>query len=43
MTITLPELPFEKDALAPFISEKTIDFSLWETSQDLCQQFGQND
>jgi superoxide dismutase, Fe-Mn family len=26
MTITLPELPFEKDALAPFISEKTIDF-----------------
>jgi superoxide dismutase, Fe-Mn family len=26
MTITLPELPFEKDSLAPFISEKTIDF-----------------
>ncbi len=26
MTITLPELPYGKDALAPYISEKTIDF-----------------
>ena len=26
MTITLPDLPYGKDALAPFISEKTIDF-----------------
>jgi superoxide dismutase len=26
MTITLPKLPFEKDALTPYISEKTIDF-----------------
>jgi superoxide dismutase, Fe-Mn family len=26
MTITLPELPYGKDALAPHISEKTIDF-----------------
>jgi len=26
MTITLPDLPYGKDSLAPFISEKTIDF-----------------
>ena len=26
MTITLPELPYGKDALAPHITEKTIDF-----------------
>jgi Fe-Mn family superoxide dismutase len=26
MTVTLPELPFVKDALAPHISEKTIEF-----------------
>ena len=26
MTITLPDLPYGKDALAPFISDKTIDF-----------------
>ncbi len=26
MAITLPELPYSKDALAPFISEKTLDF-----------------
>jgi superoxide dismutase, Fe-Mn family len=26
MTITLPELPYGKDALAPYITEKTVDF-----------------
>jgi superoxide dismutase, Fe-Mn family len=26
MTITLPELPYGKDALAPYIAEKTVDF-----------------
>jgi Fe-Mn family superoxide dismutase len=26
MAITLPELPFKRDALAPHISERTIDF-----------------
>ena len=26
MAITLPELPYKKDALVPFISENTIDF-----------------
>ncbi len=26
MTITLPDLPFSKDALAPHISEKTLEF-----------------
>jgi Fe-Mn family superoxide dismutase len=26
MTITLPELPYPKDALAPYVSEKTLEF-----------------
>lgn len=26
MTITLPELPYNKDALTPYISEKVVDF-----------------
>ena len=26
MTITLPELPYQKNALAPYVSEKTLEF-----------------
>lgn len=34
MKFKLPELPFEKNALEPYISEKTIEYHHWKLHQD---------
>ena len=38
MTFELPQLPYAMDALAPHISEETLQYHYGKTSPSLCDQ-----